>query len=187
MVLRRCENRVIPLEHPQECSLRLLCGAAPELRQNEGRCPDESRYRFEELPMTPGSKMIDKDRRVKNDNCYLPCAAKRSRPRYLVISFLNLLSATISLSATWTASVRVFTPRTDFASSAKSVSSLIDFILALTSPRPPLRETLLVYTSYMNCIHGSKAHLQREPYRHEPEKAPGAGASFCGPRCPGGR
>src|SRR5437016_8143968 len=57
---------------------------------------------------------------------YSPAPWKRSLPAFFAIKSLKRCRATISLRATWIASVRDFTPRTFAASSANSVSRRID-------------------------------------------------------------
>src|ERR1039457_1847877 len=98
------------------------CVMLPTIGQRRGFL---SQYHF--LPMRQ-CPTFNKEERITHH-----FFANESFPRCFLIKSLNRFSATISLSATCTASARDFTPRTFAASSARSVSSLIDVIVTVMS------------------------------------------------------
>ena len=69
---------MVPLQRAQDFLLRLLAGAAPQLRQNNGRHSDETSHRLDLVLVASGAQMIDKDGSVEDD-LYIP--VKRASPR----------------------------------------------------------------------------------------------------------
>jgi len=66
IIFRGRQDAMVLLQRSQELPLRRFRRATPQLRQNHGRCPDETGQRFDSLLMTSGAQMIDKDRSVED-------------------------------------------------------------------------------------------------------------------------
>ena len=67
ILFRWSQNRTISRQSSQKFTLVSLGGAAPQLRQDNGRCTDQSGNRSDSLLMAPGTQSIDQDRPVEDD------------------------------------------------------------------------------------------------------------------------
>lgn len=63
----RSQDGMVPLEGQQEFPLCRLGGAAPQLRQDHGRCPDEAGQDLDSGLMTGGTQVINDNRGVEDD------------------------------------------------------------------------------------------------------------------------
>ncbi len=81
ILFRGGQDGMIPLQRPQEFPLRWLRGAAPQLRKDDGRCPDQTGHRFDSLLMAAGAEMIDENRRVEDDEVTHRDPRRRVFPR----------------------------------------------------------------------------------------------------------
>ena len=67
ILFRRRQDRMVPSQCPHEFPFGWFRGATPELRQHYGRGPDEAGEGLDSLLMTAATQIIDKNRRIEDD------------------------------------------------------------------------------------------------------------------------